>query len=412
MIKRQEIYPQIKFVTLLLLMASLPFAIKVSNAFILVSVLISSLPFFSDGNKRLTNKLTILILLFFLVEVLSLIYTRNENIKTGWSEIETHLPLLLVPFIFRDLEVLSGRSKYLKLAFVVGCLIGSTICLIANIQLSLFEGKVFHEYYFSHDRLSEPIGLQAVYFGLYLSVTILIIVSHLSETFSRNSYLKNVGLCILLVYFLLMIVASGARTAIVALMLIMVFNVIVYALITRKYKYLLIASFIPIIFIALVMFNPVVMTRFSDLRHSKAEGSNYDSYFARTNIWKPGLDVILTNGWIGVGIGDQQEELNASYMRHDYGTGVEFNFNMHNQYMQVMLGTGIVGLSIFLLILGLQLFVAIKSHNFLYLSFIVLFSLTFLTESTLSRSKGIILFTLFSFFFYYSTVISSNQRSS
>ena len=412
MIKVQNSYPQIKFVVLLLLMASLPFAIKVSNALILVSVLISILPFFLERKKPLINWLAILAVLFLLWEALSLLYTKNENIRTGLSELETHLPFLFVPFIFRDSEILMDRKKYLSLAFVAGCLIASLFCLIVNIQLSLVEGQLFHEFYFSHDRISDPIGMQAVYFALYISLCVLIITNHLLHTFSRNSNLKNMGLGILLIYFLLMIVASGARTTIVALMLIMILNMVAYAIVNKKYKLLIISSFIPIFFVSLVLFNPVVKTRFGDLRHTKTEGSNYDSYFARINIWKPGLDVLRHNILLGVGIGDQQEELNSSYNKNNYFAGVEFRFNMHNQYMQVMLATGIIGLSIFLLILGLQIISAIRNYNFLYLSFILLFSLASLTESTLNRSKGVVLFTLFSFIFYNSLAISSNKRTS
>ncbi len=400
MVISQNIYTQVKFIALLLLVGSLPFAIKFSNVLILLSVLISIVPLCSKSIKLSASSLAVLVVLFFFVEVISLMYTRSTNVKIGLSVLETHLPFLLVPFIFKDLEILAGRTKYLKLAFVCGCLIASIICLIANVQLSLIEGKIFHEYYFSYERISEPIGMQAVYFGLYMSLCVLIIIFHLIDSFTKNSFLRNSGLCILIIYFFLMIIASGARTIIVALMLITTLNVIIYSVSTRKFKYLLIASVVPIVFIFMILFNPVVKARFNDLRHGKTEGSNYDSYFARINIWKPGFDVLLENAWIGVGIGDQQEELNAGFMRNNYKTGVEFNFNMHNQYMQVMLSTGIVGLVIFLLILGLQFRMAIIHYDFLYLSFILLFSSACFTESMLNRNKGIIFFLIFSFIFF------------
>lgn len=399
MVTQHNFYTRVKFGSLLMLMASLPFAIKASNIFLVLSAILSAMPT-SEIRRRDFSVLAILALVFLVVEVLSLAYTRGENIKIGLLMIETHLPFLFAPLIFKDVEGHSDRVDYLMIAFVAGCFIASTICVVVNVQLSLIEGKLFHEYYFSHDRVSEPIGMQAVYFALYISLCVLIITDYLIKNFRANSKFKNGVAVILVIYFLVMIIASGARTTIVALMLIMVLNIIAYALINRKYKYLVIASLIPMFFVFMVIFNPVVKTRFLDLRHNQTEGSNYDSYFARLNVWVPGLDVLKDNGWLGVGIGDQQESLNASYTKHNYSAGVEFNLNMHNQYMQVMLGTGVVGLTIFLLMLGIQLVAAIKSRSLLYLSFILLFSMACLTESTLNRNKGVLFFTLFSFIYF------------
>ena len=133
--------------------------------------------------------------------------------------------------------------------------------------------------------------------------------------------------------------------------------------------------------------------------HNKTEGSNYDSYFARTNIWKPGVEAIKENIWFGVGTGDDQMEMDKKFIKYNYLMGVQL-FNMHNQYFQVLLNFGIFGFIIFLISLFVQLKSSVFKRDLLYLSFLILFMCGCLTESMLCRNKGIIFFLVFSFIFY------------
>jgi O-antigen ligase len=71
------------------------------------------------------------------------------------------------------------------------------------------------------------------------------------------------------------------------------------------------------------------------------------------------------------------------------------NKNFHNQYVQIFAETGIVGLLLLLLIVSLSLRNAIKSKDFVAISFAVLMISLFLTESFLSRQRGLVFFTIF-----------------
>lgn len=402
-------HDQVRLVLFLLLMISLPFTMKISNGLILLSVAYSLVFFFLQHRKAITlNSLTVSLLLYFFLEVLSLLNT--ENLKEGISILETHLAFLFVPLAFANFEISEKRRNQFFFAFATGCFLASLICVLVNIQLSLVEGKLFHEYYFSHDRVSDPIGMQAVYFALYLSLSILGILNFLKNKFTGLSINVKILLSLIVLYFLALIIASGARTIIIALMLIVVFNIVVHSLQKKSYKFLILSALIPFIFLLLILLNPVVSTRFADLRHTKAEDSNYDSYFARTNIWNPGIEAIQENLWFGVGPGDQQAELYKKFEKYNYSAGIEAKFNLHNQYLQTTLGLGAIGLLGFLSILVVQLVKAIRERDFLYLSFLMLFSIECLTESMLIRNKGIVFFLIFSFFFFKSSnSISKNH---
>src|SRR6185503_3496218 len=97
---------------------------------------------------------------------------------------------------------------------------------------------------------------------------------------------------------------------------------------------------IPVILLGFIFINPVVKTRFTDLAHKRAEGSNYGSYFARLDIWLPGLEAIKENIWLGVGTGDHQMEMNRKYEKYNYTEGVRLEFNIHNQYLHTILNLG------------------------------------------------------------------------
>lgn len=392
---------EIRFIIFLLLICSLPFVIKISNSLLILSTLLSLANYLLKSRGADTSiKLFFFIGVYFLIEIFGLLYTQSENMDTGFSLLETQLPFILVPVSFMYFDIsYKSRNKFFYF-LIVSFFIASLICLIKNIQLSLIEGVFFHGYYFSHDRLSEPIGMQAVYFALYLSICALFILHFLKEKYHSISPAIRVMLILLFLYFLIFIVASGARTVIVALLVLTVVSLIVYAIQRKSIVILILSAFIPLVFVVLILTNPVVAVRFKDLRHSSTQHSNYDSYFARLNIWVPGIEAIKENFLIGVGTGDQQQELSKKFEEYGYQAGIDFQFNMHNQYLQTMLGSGIVGFIVLILIFLIQFVKGIKEKDLFYLSFLFLFTFACLTESMLHRNKGILFFLIFSFIFF------------
>lgn len=69
-------------------------------------------------------------------------------------------------------------------------------------------------------------------------------------------------------------------------------------------------------------------------------------------------------------------------------------FNFHNQYIQIFAELGVVGFILLVLILLINLKNAIKTKHFVHFSFAILMISLFLTESFLSRQRGIVFFIL------------------
>ncbi len=400
-------YNKIQLIILVLLVASLPFYLKISNVLIGLAATSSLLNIITQKRWHAlrVNKLSLLIIGYFFLEVLGLFYTERQNLKIGIFTLDKHQSFILLPIIFLDFKISPSARKSIFLSFVTSCFIASLICIGVNLHESItLYDQFFHEWLFSHDRVSEPIGMQAVYFALYLSFCILILLDMLKEKYQTLSRMQIFFVALLLVYFLVVIVALGARTVMVGLILTILINLILYGRQMRSKNMYILAALVPFVFAVFVMLNPVVKTRFMDMLKDNYDSSNYGSYFARTHIWIPGIEAIRENILFGVGTGDHQSELNKKFLEHKYTEGVRLEFNMHNQYLQTALNLGLIGFSLLLFIFYIQVKEGFNRQDFLYLSFLLLFILACITEAMLVINKGTIFFIVLSYIFFNSKI--------
>jgi O-antigen ligase len=109
---------------------------------------------------------------------------------------------------------------------------------------------------------------------------------------------------------------------------------------------------------------------------------------------------VLKEKWLtGVGVGNVQKTLDSCYEQYTYKGTDDFHsisYNSHNQYFDIMLKYGIVGLVIFLV----SLFWGIKNRNTLYQGFIIIIFIALLTENMFTRQIGVIFFTFFNTLFF------------
>jgi O-antigen ligase len=117
----------------------------------------------------------------------------------------------------------------------------------------------------------------------------------------------------------------------------------------------------------------------------------------RVIIWRSALRIIRSNLIFGVGIGDVKTELMKEYQKVGDQDLIENKYNVHNQFLEVLLENGIIGLLFFLLILGYMLSIMIYEKNLLYGLFLMMMFIFFMFETVLYRLAGISFFSLFSF---------------
>ncbi len=129
----------------------------------------------------------------------------------------------------------------------------------------------------------------------------------------------------------------------------------------------------------------------------------------RLLIWKSALGVIRKNFVLGVGTGDATEELKEEFLARGYRNGFYDNLNAHNQFLDILLENGLIGLILFLAILGYMLYIAINQKNLLLGLFIFTTIIFFSFETMINRLAGVSFFALFSFLLIYTRTDSQTK---
>ena len=71
------------------------------------------------------------------------------------------------------------------------------------------------------------------------------------------------------------------------------------------------------------------------------------------------------------------------------------NFNAHNQFLQVLIDHGLIGLLILLFYSFFMIYSSIVKKKFIFTIFLCIIILNFLTESILETQSGVIFFAFF-----------------
>ena len=120
------------------------------------------------------------------------------------------------------------------------------------------------------------------------------------------------------------------------------------------------------------------------------------------------------NIWTGYGLNASQFRVVEKGIEHQVYLGDTThegyqNKNFHNQYIQFFAELGIFGLFLLLTMLFLNVKNALKTKDFVFISFAVLMISLFLTESFLARQRGVIFFMVF--YCLFNTAIDDNQNT-
>ncbi len=111
--------------------------------------------------------------------------------------------------------------------------------------------------------------------------------------------------------------------------------------------------------------------------------------------WDSSLDVIKNNWLFGVGEGNKETRLLSVYKQKNYVFPAERRYNTHNQYLDFLLGGGVVLLGFFLFGITRLAVSAVKKRNELLLIFLAIITFNLLFENLLSRHSGIVIFAIF-----------------
>ena len=125
-----------------------------------------------------------------------------------------------------------------------------------------------------------------------------------------------------------------------------------------------------------------------DLYKSTGDANGH-SLTQRFEYWKVATEIIRKNLLFGVGTGDVQNSFDEEYVITNSKLAPEWRLHSHNQYLSITVAFGIFGLIWFLASMVYPMFAQRKVFDYLYISFFIIASISFLTEDTLETQAGV-----------------------
>lgn len=393
---------------------TMPFSISHANLNGLCIVLLAAnaIPLFLLTRKTISPLFSGKMILFvsvYLILVPGLLYA--DNFHQAGFELEKKMSLFIFPLVLFYSPRLKGKEvRIILLSFVFGCLVTGLFCIgMATYRFIESNDSSF----FFHHELSGLAGMHAAYLSMYCCFSIAILLCNYSEELGllrlRDRMLYYVCLCI----FVILIFLLASRTQ----LLILFIGSIGYFTFHFSKKYTLLKSVlgaiaIGVFIVSLAFLFPKNRERFKEAINYKGEYSlstKWGEQQMRPLMWSCAIELIKDNPIKGAGTGDGEDELQKCYSRNDYVSLLYFEnsrFNAHNQFLEIAVELGLIGLLVFLLSLFAPAAEAWRHKKVLYLIFVLVFAVSCLTESMLERQNGVVFFGFFNSFLVFNSVKS------
>ncbi|MDG2080365.1 MAG: O-antigen ligase family protein [Bacteroidales bacterium] len=337
-------------------------------------------------------------LLFFLTQLIGV--RGSMSSLTTWKEVEQLLPLIIFPVLFMTSRTNNDEFSQASLKALVSAIIICGIIMIGESALVFFKTQDVSV--FTYHKLCEPFSSGAIFFSFFIVISLLrmdIIIDSFTTSFQKYA----IVIFLLLLLFLL------------ASKMILLPGLVLLAVKYRRNLFTFLPKnklVVPILFILFLLLLVPVLQRFKDILNPRIDivmndKFNYDSPLNGLNLRiiqaRFGIEILNDNeAWLfGVGIDKAQELLNDKYVNYGLHTGYNDDFdkgyldyNFHNQYIEIAVRSGLLGLFSLLAMVFLLIIIIIKRQTFVLGWELILLLLFFITESVLERQIGIVYFCL------------------
>jgi O-antigen ligase len=238
--------------------------------------------------------------------------------------------------------------------------------------------------------------IHPTYLSLYLCLSVCIMLLAPKLSMRVHPFMLNALLYLCFIFLL----ALGAKTPILALVLILAHYAWAHRGELRRYR-LLFAGLI-LTAAAACIFIPFIGQRMGEMVQyfkAKEQGNLTDnSVLARKAIWDMDIALVKQHWLSGIGPGRVQPVMEAESAARGIPTAYH---DPHNEYVYQWLCFGIAGIVIFVATLLMHFRQSIRAGDHLYLYLLILFCATFFTETVLSLQRGILLYSVFTALLFY-----------
>ncbi|MFH1296897.1 MAG: O-antigen ligase family protein [Bacteroidota bacterium] len=338
----------------------------------------------------------LLFLLFYLLYLVGLLY--SDNMDYGRFDIEVKLSLGIFPLLFATFEpeiFRIIRLRYLFFAFVAGCFFASGFCTVNAVIGYVQTGDPD---VFSYSRFS--MLHHTSYFAMFLNFAVVLILAYFRENFRSMTRWQLIGITLLLLYFTLMVVLIASKIGLVSLMTIYLLFTLLILSRKRERKMAPYPVILAVVMVAMMMMSPGTMHRVNTttdaMEHVKTVPPDAsESTAERILIWRSSVDIIREHPLFGVGTGDVKDALLNEYEQHGIKYAMSRRLDAHNQYFQTTLSLGLVGFLALITMLAWPGILAFIRKDYIYVFFILLFSMNILVESMFENQAGVVFYAFF-----------------
>ena len=377
------------------ILIAMPYGIKVLPQLLSLSFLIWLISCFAPkkiNGDFLQDKTIYLLPAYALISTLTLLWSTET--MEGAKVLERMISFVIMPFLFVT------HSRRIKVSInTVYTLLGISILIATLVLIWEFHSKIGIEKINVVETPFEKLRYIRYYImleGLAIHPSYLSYLAIIYLSFSLFQKGKSASIHILFsVFAIVLILVLYSRGALLTLLFL-----IAYGLFKQLYlkRY---ALFAIIAFIGLAsLFVSYKYTRLGDTIRGISSENSVQTEDARITVWRNSFQLIKEKPLFGYGIGDAIHVIIDKHEETGFEMGVEKRLDAHNQFLEVWLQAGLLGLIPLLLVFAFPLFQSIKfKQEYLFL-FLIISIIQHMFESMFVRLAGVVYFGFFYCYLY------------
>ncbi|MFM7023841.1 MAG: O-antigen ligase family protein [Flavobacteriales bacterium] len=348
---------------------------------------------FAVFKQNLKNQKYLLLLGVMYVLYFTYFFISNDK-KAAAQELELKMSLFIAPLVFlcSKIKWMVIREKAL-FVYLLSC-VGSLLAFI---------GLAFSKYMESHDadfffyQNLSPF-MHVGYYALHLTTALAIALRWTLLTpkgRKRKYFYASVA-----VLLGLGIVLSTSKAALICAFILFIIAASRYVYLTNKWLRASVALVVLLLLLAAAyLYLPDFKYRIDTFISSLNNKPVYpDSTNSREMVWDCAVELMGKEPIAGYG-SDANQKLLDCYAQREMNYELTQKLNAHNEFFQLYLETGILGLVALLTLLLLAFYKAIRSRDFVFTAFLIAVLINCTTESLLETQAGVMYFCFFFCFF-------------
>lgn len=344
--------------------------------------------FFQHFDKRLLAFSSI-----YLLFVVGAIYSSDT--RSTLFDLQVKLPLLAFVLLFSTRKFPVGFGNAAGLVFIAGTVLSS---------LGMLGMAVYHYSgnqdigVFYYRLLASP--FHPTYFALYVvwSLAWLVELTFFKDSPFRCKWELALPVFLFLHFMAVLLSSKAGLLSLLLVWLLLVFGVHLRYRAPRKTALAFVMALM--VFVVSVWLFPRSFGRIESASKAignleKTDGSSAESTFQRVAIWNASLQIIREHWLTGVGTGDVKKALILQYEATGNTSGLESGLNVHNQFLQMGIALGAIGVLALVFSALIPFWLAIKRKAWLFAFFLMVVGLNWLFESMLERQAGVMFYAFF-----------------